>query len=435
MFKRFLKRITHLKTRNKIRILLIFVFLIFNLIVIPQLFFNRNLLAPHDVDRKANGNTLICAVSLNEMFTHPSRVDKQIYMPNNSVRNRVLEVNQRGNKIWEFSGLGMPHEVLELPNGNLLVADTTLDRVIEIDYEMKTIIWSWEPSKINWTEVNSKWNSTHYYNNPKTYDWTHINDVEYKDYGTWNACLVSLRNFDLVVEINYTADTTNQNKADNIVWWYGDYSNHSLLSRQHNPDYLENGNIIIADSENDRIVEINYTTKERVWTSNLELRWPRDADELDNGNLLITDSYNNRIIEINKTTEEILWVFEKDLMIPYEADYLDDGNYLISTEYMGKVIEVNRNGFIIWSYGFPVFKLLFFFYSLIIILTSIIEIFYKTRNLSNPSISKKKAMLNFIALGLLITFIVLFLITIFHFDGLLQGLLQSVYPLVKKSVY
>ncbi|MBD3212812.1 MAG: PQQ-binding-like beta-propeller repeat protein [Candidatus Lokiarchaeota archaeon] len=431
----FIERIKRLRTRNKIRILIILLLISFNLVMIPQLFFNNNFLAPHDVDRKSNGNTLICAVSLNEMFAHPPRVRNQIPMPINSANNRIIEINARGTITWEISGLAMPHEVEELPSGNLLVADTTFDRVIEIDYDTKEIIWSWEPSKINWTEVNEEWDENHYYNNPKTYDWTHINDVDFKKYGSWNACLVSLRNFDLVVELNYTAESISANNASNILWWYGDYENTTLLSRQHNPDYLENGNVIIADSENDRIVEVNYSTKEKVWESAIELRWPRDADELDNGNLLITDSYNNRIIEINRTTQEIVWMFERDLMIPYESDQLENGNYLISTEYMGKVIEVNQKGFIVWSYGFPVFKLLFYFNSFILIGIAGIEIFYKTQNLSDPKLSKKKTALNFVALGVSIFIIVLFLIVIFHFNGLLQRFLQFIYPSIKGSVF
>jgi len=45
----------------------------------------------------------------------------------------------------------------------------------------------------------------------------------------------------------------------------GDYGNHSILQRQHNPDYLSSGNIIIADSENNRIIQVNYTTKNVEW--------------------------------------------------------------------------------------------------------------------------------------------------------------------------
>lgn len=429
-----IKRIKQIKRRNKLRISILLLFLLFNFFLLYQFFFTRNCLAPHDVDRKSNGNTLISAITLNQMFSHSSRVRDQIPLENNSIHHRIIEINENGKVTWEYYGLAVPHEILELSNGNLLVADTNFDRVIEIDYNTKKIIWSWKPSKINWTKVNPEWGESHYYNNPIVYDWTHLNDVDFKQYGTWNACLVSLRNFDLIVEINYTAELENPNSAENIIWCYGDYLNHSLLYRQHNPDYLSNGNIIVADSTNDRIIEINYTSKEIVWESTLDLKWPRDVDELNNGNFLITDSYNNRIIEINKTTEKIIWNFNKDIMIPYEADLLKNGNILISSEYMGKVLEVNRDGFIVWSYGFSLFNSFFSLNALIILSVCIIEIFYKTRNLSNAELSQGKMILNFSLLGYLIIFAIVSLIIIFHFDGLIQTLLQIIYPNVKHSV-
>lgn len=430
-FQRFIKKINQLNKKTNTRILFHIGFILFNLAFVPQLFFNPIYFAPHDVDRKSNGNTLICAVGLNEMIAHIPRIDYQMSMPRNTITNRIIEVDENGNKVWEFSGLALPHEIVELPNGNLLVADTNFDRVIEIDYNQKKIIWSWKPSQINWTKVNSDWDGDHYYNNPRTYDWTHINDVDFKEYGTWNACLVSLRNFDLVVEINYTAESENPNNPDNINWWYGDYLNHSLLFQQHNPDYLQNGNIIIADSENNRIVEINYSTKERVWESSLSLRWPRDADELDNGNLLITDSYNNRIIEINKTTEDILWSFSKDVIIPYEADLLKEGTILVSEQFMGHVLEVKRDGTIVWAYGISFYKPLFYFNALMAIGIFILEVFYRSQNVLNPKLSQRKKRLNISLLGFFSTMIVLFLSMLICYNGLLKGFVQFLNPIIK----
>ena len=47
-----------------------------------------------------------------------------------------------------------------------------------------------------------------------------------------------------------------KNWADvfDITWYFGFPGNHSLLNHQHNADYLDNGNIIVADSENQRII-------------------------------------------------------------------------------------------------------------------------------------------------------------------------------------
>ena len=286
------------RIRLRYRVLLFFAILLLSSNIIMFFVFNNLELidVPHDADRKSNGNTLIVSASFSEMLNHLNRIDDQKPVEPNNPAHKVYEVDPAGNVIWELRGLAYPHEVLELPNGHLLIADTGYNRVIEVDYPNKSIIWSWEPAQINWTKVNPKWDSDHYYNNPSTYDWSHLNDVDFKQYSTWNACLISIRNFDLIVEVNYTADFNDPNNSDNINWWYGDYENHTLLFRQHNPDYLDSGNVIISDSGNDRIIEINYTTKEVEWKLDQGLNWPRDADELDNRNILITDSSNSRII-------------------------------------------------------------------------------------------------------------------------------------------
>jgi hypothetical protein len=95
------------------------------------------------------------------------------------------------------------------------------------------------------------------------------------------------------------------------------------MYHQHNPYRLERwGTELIADSENDRIVEIDRESGEIVWTYGGKglLRYPRDADRLPNGNTLITDTLNNRVIEIDPEGE-IVWEYE-GIRIPYSADRL-----------------------------------------------------------------------------------------------------------------
>jgi hypothetical protein len=261
-----------------------------------------------------------------------------------------VEVNEEGEVVWEMRGMAYVHEINEMPNGHLMIADTGYDRVFEINYPDKDVVWEWKPEDIDWEDVNSAWDSDHYFNNPTTYDWTHLNDVDFKNYSTWTGMLVSIRNFDLVVEVNFTsARNYSEARADDIVWYYGDYQDHDLLFHQHNPEYIDNGNIMIADSENQRIIEVNYITKDVVWKYDEGLVWSRDCDELEDDRLLITDV--DRVFEINKVTKEVLWEYEGELMTAYEADRLDNGNTLIGTGIGGIAIEVNSNGDIVWQYG------------------------------------------------------------------------------------
>src|SRR6056297_1496433 len=236
-----------------------------------------------DADKTDRGTYMLCDTTFRSMS------DRSGVGP---YRNRVIEVNKEGEVIWETTGFAGLHEIEYLPNGHLLIADTQNNRVVEINYPDKTEGWDWNPNKINWTEVNPKWGADHYYNNEKSFDWSHLNDVDFKSYPTWDACLISMRNFDLIVEVNFTAEMENPYQAENIVWYYGDHEDYSLMNHQHNPDYLPNGNIIVVDSQNQRVIEINKTTKEQVWEYDKIRGWCRDADPLPNGNILIAESFS-----------------------------------------------------------------------------------------------------------------------------------------------
>ena len=392
--------------------------------------------APHDADRKTNGNTLVCTTTFAEMFEHIDRADKQQPFPSESDVHKIVEINDKGEEIWEITNLGIPHEVSELPNGHLLVADTSRDRIIEINYPNKDIIWSWEPKQINWTAVNSEWSSEHYYNNPLVYDFTHMNDVEFKQYGSWNACLISIRNFDLVVEVNHTAEKIGpSNNPLNIVWWYGDYGNYSMINKQHNPDYLSNGNIIIADSQNNRIVEVNKTTKTIVWQYDEGLRWPRDADELENNRLLITDCFNNRIIEIDKVSKQILWKYSRNTIIPYEADMLENGNVLISGDYGGKVIEVNRKGQVVWVYGRSVVQSVFYLNATFLSLVCMNGIFYQTSKLYRREVTKKEKIRRITALSFQSLALLIFTFIVVAYHYFIRVLIQIAYATIGHDMF
>ena len=382
---------------------------------------------PHDADRKSNGNTLIATASFIGMLDTLSRRNTQNPVVPNQSDDKIIEVNPQGRIVWEYKGLGVPHEICELPNGHLLVADTEFDRIIEIDYPQKHIVWSWEPAEINWTEVNPEWGPDHYYNNPLAYDWTHVNDVDIKDYGNWSGCLISLRNFDLIVEVNYTADFLDPNNPKHIIWWYGDYENYTCQRRQHNPDYLSNGNIIVSDSGNNRIIEVNYTIKKIVWKYE-GLSWPRDADELPNGNILITDSIGSRVIEITKDTKQIVWSHSQDFLIPYEADLLDNGHILISTAYNGLIIEVNRAGFIVWSYGISYIRSLLYMNAFILIGLSSLVLYYKSKYMKKfSSFTRKQKIVNMIIAILFTSFLIIGVLLLIFYSQFLAYLVNIVY--------
>jgi hypothetical protein len=157
------------------------------------------------------------------------------------------------------------------------------------------------------------------------------NDAELLDNGN---LLITDRNNDRVVEVSQEGE---------IVWLY------DQLTRPHNADRLANGNTMIANSEENLVIEVSPSV-EIAWSygGNEGLYWPRDADRLDSGNTLITDSRGNRVTEVTPDGQEV-WSFA-GLALPYEADRLPNGNTLIADNNRRRVIEVNPAGEIVWDF-------------------------------------------------------------------------------------
>ncbi|WP_227357079.1 aryl-sulfate sulfotransferase [Haladaptatus salinisoli] len=291
----------------------------------------------------------------------------------------LVEVTPNGNVAWEYDPPNSRvFDAEQLENGNILVAVTTKlapkncpaeqlevnsdqcikSRVLELDYETKSVVWkyTWYDEYITHHEVHDvdrlengetaiidmgndraftvdrkgeitwEWHAENHLENGTTFyqryggdpnpggekDWTHMNDIDRLENGNFQ---ISVRNFDVVIEVNP--------KTNKIVDVIGEPGNHSFLYEQHNPQRLEEwGTVLIADSENHRIVEYDVASGERVWEYGGDdiLLWPRDADRLPNGNTLITDSLHNRVLEIDENGD-IVWEYS-GVDLPYAADRL-----------------------------------------------------------------------------------------------------------------
>jgi hypothetical protein len=236
------------------------------------------------------------------------------------------------------------YDVDPLPNGNLLVVNPVPGETVVYEFDPETMERRWterlphpdihdvdliDGSKllvagINYTEgapagdrvyvydrtreaITWEWYFRNHYPadagpGSASGDWTHVNDVDAVGNG---SVLVSVRNLDQVILLNRST------KA--IELRLGRDDAHDVLDEQHNPTYLESRDgdptILVADSENDRIVEYEHAGEgewERVWSLSGGLNWPRDADRLPNGNTLIVDSMHHRVIEVTPRGE-IVW--------------------------------------------------------------------------------------------------------------------------------
>ena len=220
------------------------------------------------------------------------------------------------------------HDVEQLPSGEYVISDMDRERIVTV-WENGTESWAWQAS-------------SHYEppEDPTRTDWLHINDV---DYLGDDRFLVSVRNANqlLVVErgagvVEVINEDDDPGDDDNCQQFGSQLQgpdprcgDPDVLDHQHNPQWLGPGAVLVADSDNNRVVELHRNGSE--WTvawelrsaDGTELRWPRDADRLANGNTLVTDSRNTRLLEV---TENGTVVWSTGLEhIPYEAERLPEG--------------------------------------------------------------------------------------------------------------
>jgi hypothetical protein len=207
-------------------------------------------------------------------------------------------------------GGGKWHDVDRLNETHLLVGDITDDSVFVVDTDTGIVTWQWNAMQDFPPSDGGGFLAS----------WTHLNDVEMLSDG---RVMASPRNFDRVIFID------RQTGVD-FDWTLGEEDNHSILYEQHNPDYIpeERGGpaVLVADSENDRIVE--YRRQDGSWTlewewQTLGLEWPRDADRLPDGSTLVTDTHGNRVLQVD-TDGAIDWSVE--VYRPYEAERLETGD-------------------------------------------------------------------------------------------------------------
>ena len=221
---------------------------------------------------------------------------------------RLVGVGPTGEVRWVENGesLGVTwfYDVDAINGDQLLIANMrnynessgkNEDRILVYNRTTDQIVWEWQFRDHYPADGGGTY----------TDDWTHVNDVDKVAPGEY---LVSNRNFDQTIIVNRS--------TDEIDLRLGSDGDHETLYEQHNPQYLRGANdtetVLVADSENDRIVEYAKTdgTWNRTWTlgSSETLNWPRDADRLPNGNTLVTDTLNHRVMEVTPEGE-IVWEF------------------------------------------------------------------------------------------------------------------------------
>ncbi|WP_435347788.1 aryl-sulfate sulfotransferase [Haloarchaeobius sp. HRN-SO-5] len=265
-----------------------------------------------DVELLENGNVLASIATQRSDAACPDEYTNDGHP--GCVQNRVVELDyETKEEVWNYSWYDVfvhnheVHDADRLPSGETAIIDMGNNRAFTVDAEGE-ITWEWHarPHLGEGSDFDAEYGAPAY-TGPEN-DWTHMNDIDLLDNGNFQ---MSIRNFDVVIEVD------RETKA--VVGVVGEPGNHSYLYEQHNPMRL-NGTVLVADSENDRVVEYDVETGERVWEYGQGVLWPRDADRLANGHTLITDTFNDRVIELNEEGE-VVWQYG-GMSMPYAADRL-----------------------------------------------------------------------------------------------------------------
>ena len=276
-----------------------------------RLYYNESLRVYNDVDPVPGTNATVLYVGANRLSPKECDATTACWL------NVVEEVNLTTGEVRRVYARktsvrhGQWHDVDRVGEGRLLVADIARDKVFVVDLDTGLHEWTWSARED--FPLSS--------GGPFPRDWTHVNDVELLDDG---RVMVSLRNQDRVVFVD-------RQRGLQRNWTLGAEDEYGVLHEQHNPDFIPKTRggpaVLVADSENDRVVEYHRTdggTWREAWNwTDGRLDWPRDADRLPNGHTLVADTDGGRVLEV---AENGTVVWSNEVEGAYDAERLGTGD-------------------------------------------------------------------------------------------------------------
>jgi len=205
----------------------------------------------------------------------------------------IYEVDMEGAVVWSHKDRAASHDADRLSNGNTLYnlgwAAKGEDVVREVNAAGE-IVWSWngiaDYDRKPFADIEAE-------------GWMHTNSISRLKNGN---TLVSIRNFNTVAEVGPNGRVVRD-------WTFKANDRRTGLKtrgkikggRNHEPEILSNGNMLLALRRPHRFLEFNLDTQEIIWSwthpdGRRELRTNREANRLPNGNTL--GSASNKLIEI-----------------------------------------------------------------------------------------------------------------------------------------
>ena len=240
----------------------------------------------------------------------------------------LCEVDWDGDLLWKHEDAYINHDFWRLDNGNTVAVayekvpddikvkvkgglpekndDYVMwgDKLMEITPENE-VIWEWHAYDHLDPELDTICPCD------KREEWTHMNTSTVLPDGN---ILTSIRNTDTIAIV--------EKSTGNITWKWGK----GEISHQHEPTFLDNGNILLFDNGSHRHGKMPYS----------------------------------RVVEMNPKTNKIEWEYKDNPPTEFFSSLmsgcqrLPNGNTLITETEWGRIFEVTKEGEIVWEYVCPI---------------------------------------------------------------------------------
>jgi len=253
------------------------------------------------------------------------------------IGGKLLEFNWDGKLVWEYEDRYMHHDFHRLPNGNTMVlrfVKTPSDIAAKVKggvpgTELEGEIWADSFREIT-PDGKVVWEWLGYEHlDPETDaicplcrrdEWTHVNTCFVLPDGDVLTSFLKLNTIAII-----------DKATGNFKWRWGP----GELAHQHDPNMLDNGNILVFDNGPHRSSSPN-TSYGMIGFS--------------------------RVVEVNPKTDEIVWEYRDESLLQFNACFisgaqrLPNGNTLICEGPMGRFFEVTPDKELVWEYVSPFYS-------------------------------------------------------------------------------
>lgn len=241
---------------------------------------------------------------------------------------KIVEMSPQGHPVWVYTGgLDFPHSAYPVGKNDILISDTNNNRVIMINRQGGTV---WNTDTLGGGKGflgKGRFSGGGRLLYP--------NDAVVEQ---GNQVLISSRFNNTVYEVTMKGKVT--------------WSCSKFMFRQHRPRLLPNGNLIVADSDNARVLIINHACNKILFqygdAPGESIIWPRSFNPYPGGNYIIGDSGHNRVIEINAHKQIVQqWT---NLPSPYYVEVEKGGDMLLGDTNINGGVELSPHGGIAHQY-------------------------------------------------------------------------------------